>query len=393
MADVLGSTDPPPVDVPRDAWQSAAGEYLAMSQSPPVRSRSFSAKPDFEECMARVHAWYGQRVLDRPPVRFHHHNMEYERRRTVEGPWRSPRERWMDVDFQVEAFLESLEGTEFLGETFPVFWPNLGPGVYAALFGCRLAYGEVTAWSEPLIRDWSDVARLRLDREGRHFRALEAMTRLALERARGRYLVGYTDFHPGLDCAADWRGVNALCLDIIDAPERVKGLVDIAASSFGAVFDHFDAMAKAAGHPSVTWMAIPSSGKMHIPSCDVAFMLSPRHFEEFGLPAVLREVRRMDRNIFHVDGKGVARHLDRILAIPEVAAIQWVQGMGADKPILQWLPLIDRIRAAGKSVLIDLELEELEELIGRTRPEGLFLCISAPRRLRPEIVRRVERWR
>jgi len=74
------------------------------------------------------------------------------------------------------------------------------------------------------------------------------MTRLALERARGRYLVGYTDFHPGLDCAADLARRERPLLDIVDEPDRVRGLVDLAASA-SRVFDHFDAMAKAAGHP------------------------------------------------------------------------------------------------------------------------------------------------
>jgi hypothetical protein len=27
-------------------------------------------------------------VIDRPPIRFHHHNIEYERHRTVAGPWK-----------------------------------------------------------------------------------------------------------------------------------------------------------------------------------------------------------------------------------------------------------------------------------------------------------------
>jgi hypothetical protein len=57
------------------------------------------------------------------------------------------------------------------------------------------------------------------------------------------------------------------------------------------------------------------------------------------------------------------RHLDRILAIPENQAIQWVHGVGNDAPILQWLPAIKRIQAAGNSVIVDLQLEELEPFI------------------------------
>ena len=350
-------------------------------------------KPDADRAMERIYAWYAQEIIDRPPIRFTAHNVEYENApRAGSRAWATLKERWFDAEYQLEQFEESIRGQRFLAETFPVFWPNLGPGVYAALFGSRLIYAEVTAWSVPLVRDWSEAGRVRLDRSGEYFRKLDELTRLALERCDGKYLVGYTDFHPGLDCVADWRGVERLCMDLVEEPAGVKALIEVAASNFHGVFDHFDAMLKAHRQPSVTWMGIPSFGKMNIPSCDVATLLSPRHFDEFALPTIRREVRTMTHNVFHLDGKGVARHLDRVLEMPEIQAIQWVQGLGPDKPILQWLPLISRVRAAGKSVVLDLELAELEEFIARIDPRGLFLCIGAETKLQPDIIRRVERW-
>ena len=95
-------------------------------------------------------------------------------------------------------------------------------------------------------------------------------------------------------------------------------------------------------------MGIPSFGKMHIPSCDFGAMISPRYFKQFALPALLAEVQHMTHNIFHVDGKGVARHLDAILHLPNVQAIQWVQGMGDDLPIMQWVTLIKRDSSSGQ---------------------------------------------
>ena len=100
----------------------------------------------------------------------------------------------------------------------------------------------------------------------------------------------------------------------------------------------------------------------------------------------------MTHNIFHVDGKGVLRHIDKILAIPEINAIQWVQGVGDDLPILQWIPVIKKIQAAGKGVLVDLQLDELEPLIAETEPDGLFLCIPAEEKDQPDILKRLQRW-
>ena len=100
----------------------------------------------------------------------------------------------------------------------------------------------------------------------------------------------------------------------------------------------------------------------------------------------------MTHNIFHLDGKGMLRHLDRVLEQPEIHAIQWVQGVGGDLPILQWLPVIRKIQAAGKGVVVDLQLDELEPLMSAMRPDGLFLCLAAEERVQPEILKRLEKW-
>ncbi len=41
--------------------------------------------------------------------------------------------------------------------------------------------------------------------------------------------------------------------------------------------------------PDGEGMGIPSFGKLHIPSCDFAAMISPKHFEEFCYQPILKE--------------------------------------------------------------------------------------------------------
>jgi hypothetical protein len=36
--------------------------------------------------------------------------------------------------------------------------------------------------------------------------------------------------------------------------------------------------------------------------------------------------RHVERTIYHLDGPGALRHLDRLLAIPELDCAQWIQG-------------------------------------------------------------------
>jgi hypothetical protein len=205
-------------------------------------------------------------------------------------------------------------------------------------------------------------------------------------------MVGYTDLHGSLDCVADWRGAERLCFDLVDEPHRVQEMLAAAKQNFLRVYDHYDATLKAHGQLSVTWMGIPAKGKMHIPSCDFASMISTKAFCEFYLPALQQEISHTTHNIFHLDGKGLLRHLDHILSIPEINAIQWVQGVGDDLPILQWLPVIRKIQAAGKGVVVDLQLSELEPFIAAMKPTGLYLCIPAEEQDQPDILKRLEKW-
>lgn len=351
--------------------------------------------PGSEQAMARVEAWFANEIIDRVPVRFSAHNEFVEQARD-EIANLSPAERkawWFDVETQVALFEASIAGRTFHAETFPVFWPNLGPEVYAAFYGAELVYGEVTSWSIPLVESEADIERIELDMENEYFQTLEAMTRLALDRCAGRYLVGYTDLHPGLDCVAAWRDPQQLCLDMIDRPELVERLAEKAIADFETIYDHFDAMLKAAGQLSVSWMGIPSRGRMHIPSCDFSALISPAFFRRFGLPILQREVQSMTHNIFHVDGEGVARHLDAILSVPKVHAVQWVQGMGDKLPIMQWVPFLKDLQARQVPVVVDLKPEELEPFIEVMDPDGLFLWVATESEAEElAIIDRLLRW-
>jgi hypothetical protein len=326
-------------------------------------------------------------------VRFARHNALYAAADAEAlARYATAKEWWFDEEYQIERFVRQLEGKRFLGETFPLYWPNLGPNVFAACFGCELKFGEVTSWAEPILEDYSaDVA---LDWQSEYRVQLDNLTRRALEQADGRFFVGYTDLHPGIDWMAALRGTERLLFDLYDDPEPVKAILSAGTSDFLAFYDHYDRMLKEAGQPSISWMEIPSQGRMHIPSCDFATMISPAHFREFVFPVLYDECLAMTHNVFHMDGKGVARHLDAILELPNVQAIQWVQGVADDAPILQWTPLIQRIQDAGKSVVVDLTVQELEPFMDNIRPEGILVCLaSESEEQEREILRRLLTWK
>ncbi len=358
-------------------------------------------KPDFIEAIDRVDMWLKGRHTGRPLVRFTRHNAEYSAFGAGDRIWSSRKERWFDIDFQLDDHEKRIAGKRFHGETFPVFWPNLGPNVLAACYGVPYEFGEVTAWAEPGISEddsWATGMQVvdglpRMDWHCEYIRQLDAMTDRALERSAGRYIVGYTDLHPGLDLIAALRGTERTLIDLYDDPETILRLRDHFHKDFLILYDRYDAHLREAGQYSTTWMGIPCKGRMHIPSCDFAAMISSETFHQLALSGLAAEMSEMEFNIFHVDGPGVARHLDLILQLPQLNAIQWVQGQGDDLPILQWIPMIRKIQASGKGVIVDLSTDELEEFMERVEPQGLFLCISSSNEEQElEIVRRLEKW-
>ena len=358
-------------------------------------SLELEGMPHFDRAMERVYAWYENEIIDRPPVRFQAHNAMLTAATEDISSLSSEEKKawWFNVELQVDLFLKSVEGRTFHGETFPVYSPNLGPDVYAAFYGAELEYGEITSWSKPLIKTWDDVEKIQFDPQNEYFRTLEKLTEHALERCPGKFMVGYTDLHPGLDCVAAWRKPEQLCIDMIEHPDKVKQLAELAVKDFQWIFDHFDGMLKAENQLSVSWLGVPSFGKMHIPSEDFITLISPDFYAEFGLPILKREVKDMTHNVYHVDGKGVARHMDAILSVPEVHAIQWVQGVGEDYPIMQWVPFLKDLQAREVPVIVDLDKEDLESFMAEMDPEGLFLWIASEEEEEQlDILNMVSRW-
>ena len=232
-------------------------------------------KPDFEKAMERIYAWYENEIIDRAPVRFASHNEQNEQLVEDGKGHKTLEDRWFDAEYQVDLHIAEVKGKQHLAETFPVFFPNLGPEVYSAFYGGEMDYQEITSYYKPLIKEWDDLSILKLDYNNRFWKKLEELTDLAIEKCNGISLVGYTDLHPGLDCAAAWRDPEQFCVDLLLDPEKAQLLLQYSENDFHEIFNYWDNKLKKKNQLSVTWIGIPSFGKFHIPGADVSAMISP----------------------------------------------------------------------------------------------------------------------
>lgn len=283
-------------------------------------------------------------------------------------------DRWLDFENVVARNRFSIENTYYAGEAFPSYMPNLGPDIVGAILGCDLTFGENTSWAEPIIENWDDFKIPALDKSNKWYRLITELTDLAVSDSKGDYLVGVTDIHTGPDALVSLRGPENLCLDLYDCPEKVMGLpVKLWPLEREFYNDQYTRTTKGAVGPT-TWMPCYHRKKWCVTSCDFICLISPEIFKEFVLPGLLLETGFYDANLFHLDGPGALKHLDRILEIERINGIQWVPGDGAP-PVSQWKDVLTKIQSAGKNLHLSVSAPELPVLSEFLLPEGVILNI------------------
>lgn len=101
-------------------------------------------------------------------------------------------------------------------------------------------------------------------------------------------------------------------------------------------------------------------------------MIGTDMFEEFVLHTLQRDCLALTNTLYHLDGEGELRHLDRLLSIPALKAVQWVPGAG--KPDCDAYPEIYRkITAAGKLAQVNSgSLEVFERVVEGSGRPGAF---------------------
>jgi hypothetical protein len=118
-------------------------------------------------------------------------------------------------------------------------------------------------------------------------------------------------------------------------------------------------------------------------------------FKDVFLPSIVAECQHYEACIYHLDGPGALKHLDALLEIEELAAIQWVYGAGHGRAS-DWLHVYRRCQQAGKALqLSGIEPDEIDLFMEHLRPEGLWIGIqSVEDRAHGEaLLKRVAEWR
>ena len=215
--------------------------------------------------------------------------------------------------------------------------------------------------------------------------------RRCAERARGpssvaeplrrvdKYLVGCPDLIENMDVLSSLRGAQTLLMDMVERPEWVEQKIrEINDVWFAAYQRIYDLIKLEDGSSAFGAFYIWGPGKVAKLQCDASAMFSPKMYQRFVVPALTAQCEWLDHSLYHLDGTQAMVHLDNLLAIEPLDAIEWTPQAGIETGGNQrWHDLYRRILAAGKSVqVVNVELDEVLPLLDAIGPKGVYMLIQ-----------------
>ncbi len=284
----------------------------------------------------------------------------------------------MDPEEIIDSQLAALDAYVYLAESIPRLQANVGPDLTATPWGIGLERGEHTSWAHPIIGDieiWENLLQRPFDFDNRWWRLIEDLLRIGLEK-RGRALVELPDLHGNFDILASVRGPEEVCMDLMDDPDLVRRAGQRAAELYRQCFRRSWEILSAKQRYSISWLGYVHPGPAYIPSSDFWCLTNGETARDMVLPLIREEMKDLERSIFHLDGPDALRHLDVLLELPELNAVQWVFGAGQD-PAARWIETYRKIQAAGKGFLVHADNpRDALEVFEALGPQGMWLTVG-----------------
>lgn len=282
---------------------------------------------------------------------------------------------YFDPEWRSDYLHFQLSKSSFKADILPVANTHFGPGSLAAILGANLEGGEDTVWIKHQ-EDFGDTIEFNPDNKWwkLHLDLLKACK----EKSKGRYFVGCPDLVEGLDILAGLKGNETILMDMMMRPDILKEQVKTINKIYFQVFDQIYDIIQENNEMAYCYFSIWGPGKVAKLQCDMSVMFSEDDFRRFSLPSIREQCQKLDFTLYHLDGVDAIRHLDAILEIEELNAIQWTPGAGEPQggdP--KWYDLYKKILNKGKSVMpCWVELDELNPLLDTIGNQGLNILMN-----------------
>lgn len=294
----------------------------------------------------------------------------------------TPEELYTNTDKITARYRFHCEHSEFLAEAFPNVNMDIGPGCMALYLGAEPEFAWDTVWYTEIIHDLMNYGKLSYDPENKWFKKHMDMAKALNDSAQGDYYVGIPDIIENIDIVAALRGSQNVLFDLMDTPEIIKEKIEEIDDLYFQYYDqYYELLKDKDGGACYTMFEIWGPGRTAKIQCDFSAMISPDQYREFILPSLKKQCKKLDYSLYHLDGPDAIRHLDAIMEIDDLKALQWTCGAGQpDGGSERWYGIYDKVTAAGKSLWIQLYegglsdwIESTQRLIDRYGTKALYI--------------------
>lgn len=331
--------------------------------------------PEDWKRIRETHGAWWQGELDRPLVHAKVRNRFEADRPAPQTPLLSQK-NCNDFSVSPEELIDALDyelsRTEFLGDSFPIVnFNSFGPGVAAAFCGARLDNSSGGVWFFPQEEKPVEEISIRYDPDNVWVGRIKDIYRAGGEKWRGNVLMSMPDLGGILDIVATFAGSENLLYALIDEPDEVKRLTHEAHAAFKAAYEDLSGVLREIGNPGFSdWDELYSDRPSYVLQSDFSYMIGPDMFREFVLEDLRGSCRELANTIYHMDGIGQINHLEHLLSIEELKAIQWVPGDGKPKGRM-WIDIYRRIIESGRMCEVVGGKQDFLDILSEF-PRGLY---------------------
>ncbi|MEK6794313.1 MAG: hypothetical protein AABZ39_06030 [Spirochaetota bacterium] len=293
-----------------------------------------------------------------------------------EGPSHDMTEHWMNVDGIIARTMHRIDNTRYYGEAVPYHYLDLGASAMACTLGGRVEFVDTTTiWSHPSLNSLEAAADLIRDRTNPYYRLLIDTARRSAACAQGHHFIAPYALGGLLDTIAGLYGTEPMLIDMLERPSLLKKALENMKRVWIDSFNEIASVISSGDHGGIGWAGVWAPGTTFPVQEDCSYMFSADMFREFCVPHLADIFDAMDYPFYHLDGIGAIVHLDALLEMKDLKAIQWQPGAGKER-LHQWYDLIRRIIDAGKACQVYAHADEVDDLVKNVGANGLLVICN-----------------
>ena len=268
--------------------------------------------------------------------------------------WKDMEDKYQNPQRIVDRYRYFCQTHAFLGESFPNLNIDFGPGSLASYLGSEIGFKEDTVWFNKCLDGWDGVPKLTFDPENKWFKKHLQLAKDCQALAGDDFYVDMPDLMENIDVLASLRGAQDILFDLLDEPEMIGERIQEVTDIYYEYYDRFyDIIKDEEGGNAYTVFQIWGPGRTVKLQCDFSAMMSPEDFRKYIQPSLRTQSENVDHVLYHLDGPAAIKHMDALMEIDGIDALQWTSGdAGPDGTLPDWDVIYDKAIAAGKSIWV-----------------------------------------